>query len=206
MKKLLCVALLVPSVAFASAGKPSASEGYYSRLDLGADLRKGNKVYGQNIKKNKTAVVSVGMGYKFNEYLRSDLNLQFRNLKTELKENDDIKSSAQNKALTAMLNGYVDLPTGTMFTPYAVVGLGMSNIAKADVKFDYVTDNATGKRHTSFAWNAGLGVNTKIQDNLSLDLGYKYVNVGKLKVSINNESKTSKIQAHELTAGVIFSF
>jgi outer membrane immunogenic protein len=210
MKKLLCVALLVPSVAFAAANKPSTAEGYYGRVDLGLDMRKDNKtsVFGSDIKikKNKTAVLGFGLGYKFNEYFRSDLNLQFRNLKTESK---DFTPAIKNTAFTTMLNGFVDLPTGTMFTPYGVVGVGMSNIKKADNTLLAVSGNHITfktKNKTSFAWNAGLGVNTKIQDSVSLDLGYKFVNVGKIKFKVADTSKTSKIQAHELAAGVIFSF
>ena len=132
MKKLLCVALLVPSVAFAAANKPTSPEGYYGRVDLGVDMRVDNKVSvpAIKIKDNKTAAVGFGLGYTFNEYLRSDLNFQIRNLKTVNKNNSS--DNSKNNAFTKMLNGFVDLPTGTMFTPYGMVGVGMSSIQNAD--------------------------------------------------------------------------
>lgn len=211
MKKLLCVALLVPAVSFAAGHKPNSAEGYYGRVDLGVDMRVDNKlsipgVGDFKIKNNKTAAVGFGLGYTFNEYFRSDLNLQIRNLKTIDKSNSSNK--AKNNAVTAMLNGFVDLPTGTMFTPYGMVGVGMSSIQNADTTLTVGSSSISYKRknNTAFAWNAGLGVKTTIQDNVSLDLGYKFVNVGEMKYKINNVSKKSKIQAHELAAGVIFSF
>ncbi|MBP9791763.1 MAG: porin family protein [Rickettsiales bacterium] len=211
MKKLLCVAMLVPSVAFAAANKPTSAEGYYGRVDLGVDMRVDNKVSIPGvaeikIKNNKTAAVGFGLGYTLNEYLRSDLNLQIRNLKTVNK--NDSSDHAKNNAVTAMLNGFVDLPTGTMFTPYGMVGVGMSSIQNADQTLTVSSGSISYKRKnsTGFAWNAGLGVKTTIQDNISLDLGYKFVNVGQMKYKINGVSKKSKVQAHELAAGVIFAF
>lgn len=201
MKKLLCVALLVPSVAFAAAGKQAPSEGYYGRFDLGMDIRKDNQISNAKIKDNKTPMFGLGVGYQLNEYFSSDLNLQRRNFKTEAKGS---AGKLKNPATTLMLNGNAQLPTGTIFTPYATAGIGYSHI-KNDSKTLEANSNKS-KSSKGFAWNAGFGVKTKVQDNVSLDFGYKFVNVGKLKLNSADAKTTSKMQAHELTAGVIVSF
>lgn len=214
MKKLLCVALLVPSVAFAAAGKQATSEGYYGRFDLGADFTKSQKTQDMNFKANNAPVVSGGIGYKFNEFFRTDINMQYRHLKTEIKDGN-IASVGENNlnkittsALTFMLNGTVDLPNRSIFTPYATAGFGMSTIKNG--KADYTKSGnfftRKGKGKTSLAWNAGFGVNTKIQENMSLDFGYKFVNIGKLDYNVYGAKASPKLQAHELTAGVIVSF
>ena len=206
MKKLLCIALLVPSVAFAAAGKQASSEGYYGRFDLGMDIRKDNKLGEVNIKDNKTPVFGMGVGYQFNEYFSSDLNLQFRALETINKE--DKSDKLKNKTTTLMLNGNAQLPTGTIFTPYVTAGIGYSNVSKAETKLSAGPGSisVSEKNKAAFAWNTGFGVKTKLQDNISLDLGYKFVNAGKISQEILGDKKSSKIQAHELTAGVIVSF
>lgn len=200
MKKLLCAALLVPAVAFAADGKNATSEGFYGRFDLGMDIRKDNKISDKKIKDNKTPMFGLGAGYQFNEYFSSDLNLQRRNLKTDVK---DGSTKLKNSATTLMLNGNAQLPTGTIFTPYATVGIGYSSISKGDINVN--ASQLKEKSSKGLAWNAGFGVKTKVQDNVALDLGYKFVNLGKIKFE-DAFKTTSKVQAHELSAGVIISF
>ena len=200
MKKLLCVALLVPTMAFAAEGKGSSSTGFYGRADIGAGMRTSDKILNTKTKSNIVApVVSVGAGYQFNEYFRSDVNLQYRNTPTKLKKAyAGVGNEIKNKSYAVMLNGYVDMPTDTMFTPYITAGIGYNKLTKSDYK-------ATSKKFkdkSSVAWNAGLGVKTKIQDNVSVDLGYKFVNLGNVKGPQNK----LKVQAQEITVGAIVSF
>jgi opacity protein-like surface antigen len=84
-----------------------------------------------------------------------------------------------------------------MFTPYVTAGIGYNKLKKSEIS---LTGNTKDKSH--LAWNAGLGLKTKIDHNIDLDLGYKFVNLGKIK----NPIKNVKVQANEITAGVIVSF
>lgn len=200
MKRILLSVLLLPSLAFAKEHSVS-SESLYGRLDLGLDIRKEDSIGDIKVKNNKTCMSGIGAGYKFNQYLRSDLNLQYRDLET--KDNSG-GNAVKNGAITAMLNGYVDLPTGTMFTPYVSAGVGISSIRDGDIKIG--VNQVKVKKSENFAWNTGFGVVTKFQDSISLDVGYNFVSVGKIKFKLTNGSIESKIQAHELTAGIIVSF
>jgi opacity protein-like surface antigen len=196
MKKLLCVALLLPAVSFAAGHKQSYSSGLYARVDLGVGMRTSEKYVNTKTKSEFVApVASVGAGYQFSEYFRSDINLQYRNTPTKLKAAYNGVSKIQNKSYAVMVNGSVDMPTGTMFTPYATAGVGFNKLTKSDYK------NSAYKDKSQLAWNAGLGLKTKIQDNMDLDLGYKFVNLGEIKAA-----KKASVQAQEITAGLIVSF
>ena len=200
MKKVLCAALLVPAVAFAADS--GAKTGFYGRADVGAGMRTSGKILGTKTKKNINApVASIGAGYQFNEFFRTDVNLQYRNINTKFKKNAATNLPAlKGKSYALMVNGSVDMPTGTMFTPYATAGLGYGKLSTKDFNVGNVTYKVKSK--TGLVWNAGLGVKTKLQDNIDLDLGYKFVNLGQIK----GPKTKLKVQSNELTAGVIISF
>ena len=79
---------------------------------------------------------------------------------------------------TLFFNAYFDIPTGTPFTPYIGGGVGMG--------FNYTgiyLDDAGGRASfdqydTTFAWNAGGGVSYAFTENVSADLGYRFIGAG----------------------------
>lgn len=67
-----------------------------------------------------------------------------------------------------------------------------------------------GKTTNNLAWNAGLGSTINLNKSFDLDLGYKYVNLGKVKMGLGDEGelpgKPAKFRAHEVALGLIYSF
>ena len=196
MKKIIFAALLVPSIAFADGGRAVAASAaksgsdFYVRADIGADKLAG-KVNDVSKKFDIKPVYNIGVGYIFDEYFRADLNLRFKASETS----KDELTKAQSTAL--MLNGYVDLPTSSMFSPYATVGIGM-----AVNKFTQTVD----LKKTTFAYNAGLGVRAKIQDNLFADLGYRYTNLGDVKKTVSGTDYKATQYSNQVTLGLAYAF
>lgn len=135
--------------------------------------------------------VGVGLGYKWNNFLRTELDYTFRGV-ASYKEQDygfSYKEDMYTNALTGQL--YVDIPTQTPVTPFVNVGGGVafSNYeAKLNVDMlDY--EEKYKDNDTTFTWNAGAGVNVKVTDRISVDAMYKYVDYGKpfdIKVTSND--------------------
>lgn len=178
MKKvLMCASLLALSVsAFASD-----ATGVYVRGDLSGAQHKmsGNK------RLHTSPSYGVGVGYKFDQNVRADVNLKLLNSKL---------SSSKVKSKVGFVNGYYDFKNDSIFTPYVTAGVG---IAKNTVK----GNGLTTKSRTNFAWNAGLGSKINMTSNIDLDVSYKYAGLGKaVKVA------TNKLHAHEVAAGVIYNF
>ena len=67
-----------------------------------------------------------------------------------------------------------------------------------------------GKAKTSLAWNAGFGSKMSLNKKFDLDLVYKYVSLGKVKLSNASDEDVScnpeKLSAHEVTLGLIYKF
>ena len=67
--------------------------------------------------------------------------------------------------LTVMANGYYDFDTKSDVIPYLMAGAGV-----ADVNLTWSTDSIT-----SFVWQVGFGAGFKVDDNITMDLGYRYI-------------------------------
>ncbi len=75
-------------------------------------------------------------------------------------------------AFTGTLNGFYDIPTGTIVTPYVGGGIGFVNYS-ATVTFNGFTLNRISDR-TDFLWQAEGGAAIKIADRLAVVPAYRF--------------------------------
>lgn len=119
---------------------------------------------------------------------------------------------------TFMINTYYDFKNQTNFTPYVSVGLGLASI-KHKAQYTYTETNSGGsdydafsksKTNSNFAWSLGLGSQYAINDNLSLDLSYRFLDAGKSDVSYNDDGDTLKskvkVRSNDVMFGVLYRF
>lgn len=174
----------------------------------------------------------IGVGYKFNEYFRTDLTLDYETparFKGSLwcDYNTTSCNSSPNggyydterakiAAYTALLNGYADLGTYNGFTPYVGAGVGASYLQTSSIRSsNYGSDGSSieGDGNWNFAWALMAGVSYAVNQNLSVDLGYRYLNLGDAKTKGVTDSfgqttglKYNNIQAHEVRLGLRYQF
>jgi opacity protein-like surface antigen len=125
------------------------------------------------------AALGLGIGYKFNNWLRADITADYA-FRTEFTG----LPNARFWNATTLVNGYVDLGTWWGVTPYVGAGVGAS--------YNHL-DVLAGDSQWSFAWAGMLGAAYHLSQNLSVDFGYRYVDLG----SVNNLDFT----AHEFRVG-----
>jgi opacity protein-like surface antigen len=118
--------------------------------------------------------------------LRTELEVGFNAKLKFIVPAKDHASEVQNikiENITYTLNAYYDIATGTKFTPYFGFGLGIANL-KAKSNYEGVLAKGQWQRGeteiNNFIFNAGLGVAYAFSEKLSLDVGYKYTNLGTL--------------------------
>ncbi|EPQ5228602.1 outer membrane protein [Providencia stuartii] len=119
---------------------------------------------------------------------------------------------------TFMINTYYDFKNQTNFTPYVSVGLGLASIKhKAQYIFSEVNSGGSeydafskSKTNSNFAWSLGLGSQYAINDNLSLDLSYRFLDAGKSDVSYNVDGETLKskvkVRSNDIMFAVVYRF
>lgn len=141
-----------------------------------------------------------GVGYRFNDWLRTDVTLDYfragMNGRTNcpsyvkaskgfnlVEDNCHYDDSSDAGILTAMANAYVDLPSVGALTPYLGAGIGA-----AHVKYDRWNTLETcegctyqsykdGLNSTRFAMALMAGTSYDLSDRLKLDIGYRYLRI-----------------------------
>jgi opacity protein-like surface antigen len=226
-----------------------AAGGWYLRGDIGYKLyadpngRMSNPAWGENnISANLgqgsmsseslggAGDIGIGVGYKFNDYLRADATLDYETpaqFKGSLYCIYTSGSDCENQTTTAawidserakisawsgLINGYVDLATYEGFTPYVGAGAGVAYLRSTDVKSSNKAQdgsNPSDLGNWNFAWALMAGVSYAINDKLDLDLGYRYLNLGNARTGIIADENGlithmsyDNIQAHEVRLGL----
>lgn len=100
---------------------------------------------------------------------------------------------------SVMVNGYFDFLTCTAWTPYVGAGIGSSYL-KADFG-DYA------KSVYNLAWQVMGGVAYDVNENWTLDLGYRYADLGRVRKNLGEGHVTKvDVRDHEILFGVRYSF
>ncbi|MCA3554171.1 outer membrane beta-barrel protein [Aestuariivirga sp.] len=92
-----------------------------------------------------------GLGYKFNENLRTDARVDYAGV-----------GSDNHEFGSVLGNVYFDIPTNSIVTPYVGAGLG----------YGWSDDRGDNESGVTYALMAGVEVN--LTDNLSADVGYRF--------------------------------
>jgi opacity protein-like surface antigen len=183
MKKALAICLSILFVcSFAlSAYAAEKDQGLYLSIGAGYSLLgTQNDQYGGSWEFNNGPVAKGALGYLFNASpginLRTEFELSYRKYAGDSHKsvNGTVKDLSGNISyLSGMVNGLCDFKTGTGFTPYIGVGLGMSQVTWSDVKiagYSYGLDDSDNV----FAYQAMGGVGYGLTDSLILDLECRY--------------------------------
>ncbi len=191
MKKTLaiCLSILILCCFALSAEAAEKDQGLYLSIGAGYSLP-GTQTdqNGASWEFNNGPVAKGALGYSFKASpgmnLRTEFELSYRKY-----EGDSHKSSSSTvrelggniSYLSGMVNGLCDFKTGTGFTPYIGLGLGLSQVTWSDVKmagYSYGLDDSD----KVFAYQAMGGVGYALTDSLTLDLEYRYFHAQDISV------------------------
>ena len=221
---LITSGLLMLSIATTNASEYKS--GFFIKGEVG-------KIFAQKFKDTPTsgyidgnvsnyALYGAGAGYKFNEMFSANLGIQYRRFKYNAMLND--RSVSQNiNNYSVLLNGFYSIPTSTLFTPYLSAGIGYTYNKPSDLKSSVNSNDpdileeqgsstASKQNSQAFIWNLGLGTKVKISKAIDLDLSYRYINLGKVKVQSTVtdldeilSAASQNLNGHQITLGIIFN-
>lgn len=120
------------------------------------------------------------------------------------------------RTTTFMLNAYKDLGNFGGFTPYLGAGIGAAYHKLDDVYFTQnpnLTNRIHGDNDLAFAWSLMAGVGYQISDRATLDVGYRYIDMGKISSQrsdtgggVNPAVHFDDLTAHEVKVGLRYNF
>jgi opacity protein-like surface antigen len=151
-----------------------------------------------------TPFFGLGIGYQFNSWLRFDATGEYRGKSLFIAQDrypggNGTFSIASNSAdgtflpgtneytadiesWVGLANAYIDLGTYMCITPYVGGGIGLASVSVLGLKDVNVPNNgvAYGADHTetNFAWAVYGGLAYDVNPSVTLDLSYRYTDLG----------------------------
>jgi len=214
--------------------------GWYLRGDIGMSNQKvksldnsvGLAPNSSNYGFDSAPTFGLGFGYYFNDWLRFDVTGEYRgraNFKGSEIYNTgggpftDEYTGSKSEWLF-LFNGYVDLGTWNNLTPFVGAGVGMSRINLYNIQdvchgcggnpANNGVSFAADSSKWNFAWAVHAGLAYKVSKNFTVELGYRYVDLGKVTtgdfVSYDGSqtlagSTFKNITSHDVKLGLRFN-
>ncbi|MGV1751994.1 outer membrane protein [Agrobacterium sp. CG674] len=201
------------------------ASGWYLRGDVGYSFNKsrgaefdrlvGGAIASQSFSKTSMDdefLFGGGVGYQINNYLRTDLTLDYM-AKSKFKGEAPFLNSTESsmRAYGLMANAYVDLGTYGRITPYLGAGIG-----GAYVKWDKLTTcggcDLEGKGDWRFAYGLMAGASVDVTCNLKADVGYRYRHIaggdmfGTSSTGLTSAGRDKGLTSHEVRVGGRYVF
>ena len=137
-------------------------------------------------------IFSVGAGYKFNDFLRGDLTVEYRGA-SEFHALDWVQAAPAGPITTNdyrgkksewlfLANAYADLGDFYGVTPYLGAGIGASRNTISGFRDTNIINGGGGyaadKSRWDLAWALHAGLGIKATERMTIDLGYSFVALG----------------------------
>lgn len=177
-----------------------ATAGFYVRADAGyaaasgSAVRLGGLPTGLDLSGSGWSVGG-GLGYRFAPFLRGEASIDYLSLGAAGAGLVSLSSSAT----VALASLYWDVATIAGFTPYLGAGAGF---AIHDLDAAPAALGPAGNAW-QFAWTIGAGVSYAVSPGLSVDLGYRYVDLG--APAYAGGIAVSEAAAHQVRLGVRYT-
>jgi opacity protein-like surface antigen len=182
----------------------ASNSGWYLRGDIGMTNQQFKNLHQRLYDVPGTSVEPVGFGwdsatffglgagYKFTEWFRADITGEYRG-KANFHGSDHVKFnggegvdnySGSKSEWVFLANAYVDLGTWWCLTPYIGAGIGGAKVNIIGFRddgfnnFGNSTAYGTDASKTNFAWALHAGLTYKVTQSMSIDLGYRYLDMG----------------------------
>ncbi|EEL2954554.1 porin family protein [Salmonella enterica] len=205
----------------------TSGEGYYASAKYvsgeqqvsGQDTssRPGVGQFVNGKEKTHLSSASLAAGYQYGNGWRTEGEYTFRQ-KTEFTSGSTVFPTSFNhlqlKAERLMLNVYRDYDLGYGVSLFGTAGLGIAKVKAGGWQGNAIREYASSTQN-NVAWILGAGVSYSPLDNLNIDIGYRYIDMGKIESGYNTfinarGLKDEQMKAHlasgEFTIGTRYLF
>lgn len=219
---------------FAAAGNAQAID--YWRIDLGSSMSTDAGIRDKDFASDQAIcgdaactsagtikdvgnsyVISGGLGWKIGADWRADVTLAYRGgYKVDETMPDATNVNADITSISLMAAGYRDF-TLSWGKPYVGAGIGFAQNEAKDVKFNVggFSLDAPGGTKSGLAWSLMAGVGFQLSPTMTLDVGYRYTDLGKIETGSGNinfggvpvttySGAEGKLRANEISIGLRF--
>jgi len=198
--------------------------------DISSELFQFNdfEVFHEDIK--STPFFGIGVGYEWNSWLRFDVTGEYRGKSLFIAQDRfpggngtfDRNSNfvdgtflpgtneytADIESWVGLANMYIDLGTYMCITPYIGGGIGFASVSVLGLKDVNVPNNsvfyAADHTETNFAWAVYGGLAYDVNPSVTLDLAYRYTDLGDARsgrvTAFDNSSSYAGLDINDITS------
>lgn len=195
-----------------SALASTSNEGYYGAARLSKVWQKANNMdtssrpgIGQFISgddKDDFYNASLAAGYQYGNGWRTEAEYTF-NKKAEYTSGSAAFPTSFNhhktKSQRLMLNAYRDYEIYQGISVYGTVGVGIAKVESSGWQGN-TARQYTSNTDTNLTYSLGAGVSYEPIDKLNFDLGYRYVDLGKIESGMNRFANARGLQDEQMKA------
>ncbi len=218
MFKFRNVSLLLLALAGTSSGVASAAEaGYYvggrvisaahKANNMASSARPGIGAFVPERDKDRSVTGSLALGYEFGNGWRAEGEYAFPKTDTFVSGSTAFPASSNVNDIRSqrlMANVYRDFAINDQWSVFASAGLGIARL-KSEGWQGIPTRTYNAGRQDNLAWSLGTGVAWKPLDRLTLELGYRYVDMGRAESGWNAFTNARSLQDEMMRADVVSS-
>lgn len=181
--------------------------GWYLRGDIVHRLNDAvydGPLFGEDVS-NTPLGGGVGVGYRFNDLLRAELNFGFIGQDRLDYSDGGTAALLEYDLWSGMLNGYLDLGTVVGFTPFVGAGAGLVYASHEASVVGPGLNFSSGGSQYEFAYTLGAGVNYRFTDTVSVDVGYQYLSAPGLEhIDLEAAEIRRGLDHHQVRIGLRF--
>ncbi|MDC0191155.1 outer membrane beta-barrel protein [Rhodospirillales bacterium] len=227
--KTFVVFVVFLTTLFASETSDAGDDGsYYFKGEIGKGFPNdpsqvsGAGTSAQNESNDKFRKYGIGFGINPDGPARADFSFSHSpNMKTTSNGSFNTTARGNIDNYLVMMNIYYDFEEGEQsFVPYFSGGIGLSRMVTDNAKVTNAagTINVSegGETKNNLGWALGLGAAINMKENVSLDMGYRFLAMGKAEQSgvfsgtpaqaSNSGARMDNLFAHELYLGLRIGF
>lgn len=179
---------------------------FYLRGDIGVGVHEeptitkgGSSATDPTLQDN--LLVEVGAGCQVNRYFRGDVTVGYRDASKMREDFNDLNGNIST--VTVLANAYVDLAHLGNLTPYIGVGAGA---AFHDMDGVSLPAGSGDSNQTEFAWAVYAGVSYNLTQSITLDAGYRFIDLGSPKSGGASKFKVDDFESHDFRIGLRWYF
>lgn len=218
---------LIPLLILAATGSAFAADNYYGTLrinsaryeahNMDSSARPGLGQFVPGDESNTATGASLALGYQLPSNWRVEAEYT-------LPKNNEFTSGSTRfptsfnhhkiRSQRLMVNAYKDFPLNNQFSLYGTAGLGLAHLQSSGWQGNPGRQYFSASQN-NLAYSVGFGVTYTPAPKVSIDLGWRYVDMGKTKSGANNfanvrglqdEQMRAKLTASEISIGLRYSF
>jgi opacity protein-like surface antigen len=198
MKKFLGLTLFAFLFVFSLNAN---AQNFYVRGNAGVSMLMDNDYTqdGFTIEFDKGIALGVATGYDFGKFrIEGEIEYQKNDVDKYKSSTANIDMKGDVSSTIFFANGYYDFHNNSKFTPFVTAGLGVGRFKTKDwsTVVDKIFINFDDESYTEFIYNIGCGMEYAINEKVSIETKYRYLDVPNFESYAN----------HNLLLGVRYNF